>query len=529
MELLGIEFLAANSNRNYPLEDRATKRDDTGLELPVGLLSDLHVSFPDDLGRTAFISSVTVSPSLVTLTLCAASGRALQEVVSGPFQPLAAISAPRPVRPGRHYAMTPLADGVAGWVSFGQQCELLGAASYRFSLPTQSALLPRAAVAYPQDGVLSVGRPGVKEKLHRVVRLRSSNPDLLHIGVETLTIDGADRTAIVLRLNEEKAGKEVYERFIGPCGGSPASLTCRRPPIHSIDGVNPDCSGLITVYIREKQNPEPGALNGELTLSYAATDADGTEPGDPTGKIHTAGLDFTVSIDDICPSVPDKFLDDKDDNCDDPCLTWDDKSPLVNRCYYWLTGYVEEPGYQRGVRFITPGEVASIDVTGFAGITITGAADDVMIMVPEGVSVDQTPTMETYVLGDPVTFGVPANAIFFEDTSGWIITDEMTNATAHFPASAEKTFTDGTHTYTYPQGNAGNNATGHVSDLAGAGFIVKPFNTTISISELRDLGYITDNQLKFRFFHVVSGWGFGGVNVLCPQVDNTERCEGEQL
>src|SRR6188768_1764444 len=108
-----------NEARSWPLDDSATLVDDLGRFLPSDILADLHLWFPDYVGPRAFVSAVTVSPTLVTLVI-------LGSAAGSPA--IATVSLIQPVVPYRQYALEPKLGGAGGWVVFGSRVDDVTAA-----------------------------------------------------------------------------------------------------------------------------------------------------------------------------------------------------------------------------------------------------------------------------------------------------------------------------------------------------------------------------------------------------------------
>lgn len=258
MAVRNAHWYVQNETRAYPLDDAATADDDAGRRLPSDVIADLNLRWPATLGRYAFVTAVSVTPALVTLTIQAADS----PTAAGGFTPLAVVSARQPVAPGRMIALAPQAPGVGGWVAFGTGVANVPYAG-RFSTPAQSRLTARAARAYRPLPVRSLQAQGAADRLTGVVTLKAAEP--LAITKEERTINGALRDCVVVRLVDD-AGAEgfpvpaaaaqvsgykaasVFRQFAGPCAGRPESNTCGCPaPIEYVNAVAPDCTGTITI------------------------------------------------------------------------------------------------------------------------------------------------------------------------------------------------------------------------------------------------------------------------------------------
>lgn len=247
-EVSNLQWCNLNEIRNYPMEDGASKVSDAGVAMPDNVVVDLNVAFPGSLGQEAFISSVGVTSNVVSITLCAKNGST--------FTPLAAFSATRAaVTPYANYELKPLADGVAGWVSFGNGIDTPG--TWRFSDTSQTKLLPKVAWSYAETGVTSIGKLNTSDELSGDVSLRVDGSEELQIEYVSASsalarvINGNPVNALVFSLNTKQFGRELYERFLGPCDTSPESGTCRKPVIFTVNGAVPNCAGIITMQFVE--------------------------------------------------------------------------------------------------------------------------------------------------------------------------------------------------------------------------------------------------------------------------------------
>lgn len=247
-----------NEGTPYPVDDAATGSDDNGTFLPSNIIADINLRWPSSIGEYAFISAVSVTPGIVSVVILAAT--AIDD--PGEITPLAVVSVRQPVQKHRLYALEGQLDGVGGWIAFGSGASdrsYLG----RFSSPLQSRLTSRAARPYRPTPVTSLRSDGANVGLTGVVQLRADEP--LTIVQEARTIDGVSRDCFVIQLTAEgdvdgttvpaEAQRilgtdvtSVFREFAGPCGGRPESRSCGDPePIEFLNGVAPDCDGLITI------------------------------------------------------------------------------------------------------------------------------------------------------------------------------------------------------------------------------------------------------------------------------------------
>lgn len=241
----------------YPIDEAASSNDDAGERLPPDIIADMNLRWSNTEGLCAFVTAVSVTDTLVTLTIQSATS----PTAAGGTTPLAAVSVRRPVDIGRMYQLLPQTDGVGGWVVFGRGANGVKY-SGRFSTPQQSRLAPRAARSYRPFPVSSLSVRDAATVLTGVVRLRAREP--LEVVKEQREIEGVVRDCIVVRL-VDNAGTDfpvpseattllgvktpsVFQQFSGPCSGRPESDTCGDPqPIEYINAVGPDCYGVVTL------------------------------------------------------------------------------------------------------------------------------------------------------------------------------------------------------------------------------------------------------------------------------------------
>ena len=240
-----------NAQRYYPLDDIASAISDQGQLLPSALIVDLRLRWPYDLGQYAFLSAISLTPHLITVlievtaTLDNSTGSKL----------IAGVTLPRvSLTPGQTYAFQSFQPGVGGFIVIGN--DELPSYSGRFSSPNQSLLTPRAAKANRRPPVLSLGIETAAVPLTGLVTLIADPP--LALTRATRIINGIETdNVIVISLVQsvvyslETQLESVFTQFSGPCGKRVGSRTCGDPqPIESVNGVTPDCDGLLTLDFR---------------------------------------------------------------------------------------------------------------------------------------------------------------------------------------------------------------------------------------------------------------------------------------
>lgn len=315
-----------NEDRSYPLADHATRVDDHGATLPPSLLVDCRLRFPRTAGRYAFLGAITVTPRLVALVILGAD----QLNQASGFTTLATLSLSRdsellPFTTRRLLALEPQYPGAGGWVALGQGVNDLTYQG-RFSLPSQSLLLPGNALAYEPPAIPHVGKLGLATELTGLVRLSGGND--IEIVRECREIpeypadqaSGCDpliatrREVVVFRLvDKQDAGRNVLDFYRGPCSNRPESRTCGDPePIEFIGSVTPDCCGNITI-----------DLQGCAILHRVVEAAEVDEDGNVVSTSPSCGvvLDCDQGLSDAClrerylPTIDGVLPDEVDSLC----------------------------------------------------------------------------------------------------------------------------------------------------------------------------------------------------------------------
>lgn len=261
-ETLGQSWFNTNQERPYPLSDAATRDDDEGNFLPNNIIVDLSLWYPESLGSFAFISGVFNGPKLTSVVIAVA-----QDQVTAPteYVPIASISVAN-ASPETVYKLSPLVDGVAGTIVFGNGILPSEPVSYKFSSPEQSLLLSKTSRGYSPPGVISIRRSGASVGLSGQVRL-SGLGDMEIVG-ESLTVDDVPVTAAVFNLRNDTA-TNLLNTYSGPCGGRPESGTCNLPGIEYLNSVQPDCNGNINITFRGGVAVTPLEDGGGVMLDYS--------------------------------------------------------------------------------------------------------------------------------------------------------------------------------------------------------------------------------------------------------------------
>ena len=229
--------------------------DDAGRFLPSDIIVDADIRFPIALGQCAFLSSLSVSSTLVSLTLLATNDL---DAPNQEFTPLAVLSVKRSSdNYFRLLPIVPYAEGVAGWVVVGPIDETYDG---RFSTARQATLVPKCAKPYRPSPVRAVSKPGISNRLIGAVKLANGND--FDIKPADRLIDGEMRRVIVFSLRNSDGRSNPLATYRGPCGNRPESGTCSVPGIESINSAVPNCNGNIDIEVEGPIILEPRAIGG---------------------------------------------------------------------------------------------------------------------------------------------------------------------------------------------------------------------------------------------------------------------------
>lgn len=266
-----------NDIRGYPFVDTATRRDANGKIMPESVLNDCHLWWPHAYGEMGFVSTVTVSPALVTMTFAAYNAG------TGEITAIAVLQVDRAYTPYRSYELQALQPGVGGWAAVGRVPEeLTGLTTWTFDDPSNAELLERVAEFYEVYPVSSLGKKDVPIELTGDVRFLAGSNLTIEEGYRY--VDNELVRCVVFALDGEQL-PALYSHFVGPCGKRPESDTCDVPAIRRINAVEPDASGRIYL--------EVDNANSVLDATLDAPDVD------EEGVVLITPIDY----DDICTPI----------------------------------------------------------------------------------------------------------------------------------------------------------------------------------------------------------------------------------
>lgn len=299
MRTVTKEFLNENAYRNYPIDDAATMEPYSGAELQRvnSLLADMSVCIPKSVAACVFVSSISVSDSLVTVTLMGSNtnpfavGVPPTSVYAQEYSSLGAVVLARvqAVRsdslPGTVVPVVPVEQGVGGWVVFGPG--VLTTGSWHFANPAASMVSDRCVTRLDYDGVLSIGVQGFETTLDGVVSLQGQQGiEVVKTGVSDLEIRFAGSGDTIRRLLSE---------FVGSCGGRPETGNCGGDPIRRINGILPEGPSREIVIALDK--PMYATIQGEGDTESLAVSSDlplenfcTNRPRPPEGCVRSVAL-----------------------------------------------------------------------------------------------------------------------------------------------------------------------------------------------------------------------------------------------
>src|ERR1035437_10212105 len=105
-------WLNANEQRSYPLHDNCSRLAANRTLLPNDIMVDANIWFPRSAGSNLIVSSVNVSPKLITITLAFTNVDPLLTTPGTSFVPAAVLSVLRPHNPYQNYPVTAFYPGV---------------------------------------------------------------------------------------------------------------------------------------------------------------------------------------------------------------------------------------------------------------------------------------------------------------------------------------------------------------------------------------------------------------------------------
>jgi hypothetical protein len=280
------------STRRYPLDDKTTGEDDTGVPIRDDIIVDCHIRYPSSVGQYLFVQGINVTQSLVTVVIGAADGLDDTDCPT-----VAVVTVEKPAARNVNERLTAFVPGLSGWIAFGPGIDtnFVG----RYSTPRQTFIGLRNARPYTPLPVPSLGKDTVAEFLQGIVSIVAESPvtatyhenyTLPKYDPETEETNSLPVQAIVFSTEAPTAQFNPQTFFLAPCSQRPESGTCNKTPLERLNGVEPDCeTGNINIVFR-------GGLNGL--------------PFEECG-----GIDILtdLGLTEVCNRVPDSEKKRKDD------------------------------------------------------------------------------------------------------------------------------------------------------------------------------------------------------------------------
>ena len=254
MGVVYTEWLNKNELRAYPLQTAAAR---TGL--PDNLLTDANIWLPSSAGQAVYLSSVCISPSLVTLTLLAASfnpfaigeGESSSSGEEPEFVPLSILNVPRPIVRFKNYALRPVYPGTGGWINLGQGAIDIQSLVLRFLESADSCFIDRCVRSYQDIPVSSLGKVNQASGLTGLVSLAGAKGSVVTRS-ETMLVGGKSQTVGMIGLDLSNNSVATLLKYAGTCGHRPQSKTCVVAPITMINNVTPDENGNIDIEFKNQ-------------------------------------------------------------------------------------------------------------------------------------------------------------------------------------------------------------------------------------------------------------------------------------
>lgn len=244
---MGVPFYHNNEVRGYPFDDSATRVDDLGIRMPVALLSDMSIAFPESYGFRVFCSAMSKTPE----------GAAFVFSADNPERTVLAIgTVGTEVVPRRPVALVPMQEYVKGTFVPGEDLCDCPPINLRFSDPSQSVLAARVGFPLPVTGSADFAAFYSSDSFHRIVELIAAGD--LTVRIENKVLGGVTKRAIVFRLAEFGSDDNSNLARYSATLPRPESRTCGDPqPLELLAGVRPDCCGRVFIELRGCAQPIP--------------------------------------------------------------------------------------------------------------------------------------------------------------------------------------------------------------------------------------------------------------------------------
>ena len=214
----------ANSLRPYPVCEWAALVSDDEQPLPFGVLTDAMLVLTgteDRISSRPYLSSLYIGPSLVSVTF-----RFCDEDVAVCTIPISSLT------PYSAVQVTPLADFVAGTVSFADIRPQDNPTRLTFSTEAQSALDDTAFIVVPPPGIVSFEDDVSGLSLQGDVAMTVPKGVSVNVSHGKLSLQMSD---------------SLNASLVPSCYPSGLDMVCEAPVIRTINGVAPDSEGVIAI------------------------------------------------------------------------------------------------------------------------------------------------------------------------------------------------------------------------------------------------------------------------------------------
>ena len=215
---MAIEFYNKNENRRYPLSGDAANSP----KLPDSFIIGMSITVP--LGVKPWLNTVTLTPTLVSVSVCYSGSPGL------------VCTIPRPINPNEPYELVSLGGTMSGFVVLSDTINREDTTgSFIFKDESDGRLDPSVYTECEAPPVTGLTKLNYNvEPFNNIVLLKAGSG--IHINKEGDTI--------VVALDHG-----VAPTILGPCDKDTEAGGCGRPLLRTINGVGPDSEGVITLEV----------------------------------------------------------------------------------------------------------------------------------------------------------------------------------------------------------------------------------------------------------------------------------------
>lgn len=271
------EWLTRNSLRSYPVREDSNSVSDRGWKLPDSLVADIMIS-GDHQAERVCIQSVTIGSRLVSVVI--------GDPDSGDSLAVATAMRGAPV----DVALTPIAAGVGGFISFGDAL-LSGGLD---TAPTGIHHFASRAIIESRCSLLSGPMPVTGMVIDGVpLPVRGNVPvsknQAVKFTVQEVEVDGEIVTQVTIGLTSPSD-------FLSPCEEKTTTCGCRSVPVATINGVSPDENGVIYLELQDENGSITQLGSSTLALLIAMTRdtiCSKQEEPDEYGRIKGGGQEYS--------------------------------------------------------------------------------------------------------------------------------------------------------------------------------------------------------------------------------------------